>query len=79
MGGHQYYLPEDRLNRTKKPRFKLEYLTHKLEELHPEGPEGSEEFQYPVLSILLVPPHLAGTDLILKYIPRPGGCAVPQP
>ena len=48
MGGHQYYLPADRLNRTKKPKFKLEYLTHKLEALYPEDVAGSEEFHYPV-------------------------------
>ena len=48
MGGYQYYLPEDRLNRAKKPKFKLEYLTHKLEALHPEDGRRSEEFHYPI-------------------------------
>ena len=48
MGGHQYYLPENRLNSTKKPKFKLEYLTHKLEALHPEDVARSEAFHYPV-------------------------------
>lgn len=48
LGYAQYYLPEDRLNRTKKPKFKLEYLTHKLEALHPEDVARSEEFHYPV-------------------------------
>ena len=45
-GGHQYYLPADRLlNKAKTPKFKLEYLTHKLEALHPGD---VEEFQYPI-------------------------------
>lgn len=48
MGVHQYYLPEDRLIRTKKPKFKLEYLTHKLEALHLEDVARSEGFHYPV-------------------------------
>ena len=42
-GGHQYYLPADRLlNKTRKPKFKLEYLTHSLAALHPE------DEQYPI-------------------------------
>lgn len=41
-------MPDDRLNRTKKPKFKLEYLTHRLEALHPEDVARSEEFHYPV-------------------------------
>jgi endopolyphosphatase len=48
MGEHQYYLPEDRLNRKKKAKFKLEYLTHKLEALHPGDVVRGEEFHYPV-------------------------------
>ena len=48
-GGHQYYLPKDRLlNRTKKPKFKLEYLTHRLEALHPGDVARDDEFQYPI-------------------------------
>ena len=48
-GGLQYYLPEGRLvDKTRKPKFKLEYLTHRLEALHPGDPEGSEELQYPI-------------------------------
>jgi len=42
-------LPEDRLlNKTRKPKFKLEYLTHRLEAMHPERGERTEEFQYPI-------------------------------
>ncbi|KAI9512181.1 Metallo-dependent phosphatase-like protein [Russula earlei] len=36
LGYAQYYLPGDRLwNRTREPKFKLEYLTYRLEALHP--------------------------------------------
>jgi endopolyphosphatase len=48
-GERQYYLPEGRLlDKTRKPKFKLEYLTHGLEALHPGDPEGTAEFQYPI-------------------------------
>jgi endopolyphosphatase len=33
---------------TRKPKFKLEYLTHRLDALHPGDVEGSLEFQYPI-------------------------------
>jgi len=49
MGGRQYYMPkDDLLNRTGKPKFKLEYLTYKLEALHPGDGEGIEEIEYPI-------------------------------
>jgi endopolyphosphatase len=49
LGYAQYYLPEDRLlNRTKKPKFKLEYLTHRLGALHPGDVERRDEFRYPI-------------------------------
>ncbi|KAL0950019.1 hypothetical protein HGRIS_010027 [Hohenbuehelia grisea] len=50
VGLGQYYLPHlERANKTKKPKFKLEYLTYPLSMLHPKG--GAEDdgaFQYPV-------------------------------
>ncbi|KAI0254387.1 Metallo-dependent phosphatase-like protein [Lactifluus subvellereus] len=49
LGYAQYYIPEGRLmNRTRKPKFKLEYMTYRLESLHPGDVEGTSEFQYPI-------------------------------
>ncbi|KAI0003083.1 endopolyphosphatase [Russula compacta] len=49
LGYAQFYLPEGRLlNKDKKPKFKLEYLTHRLQALHPGDVESTGEFQYPI-------------------------------
>jgi len=49
LGYAQYYVPkDDLLNGTEKPKFKLEYLTYKLEALHPGYAEGTEDIQYPI-------------------------------
>jgi endopolyphosphatase len=44
----QYYLPEDRLPNRARPKFKLEYLTHRLEALHPGDAESAGELEYPI-------------------------------
>ncbi|KAJ8456328.1 hypothetical protein ONZ45_g18763 [Pleurotus djamor] len=47
LGYAQYYIPHlENANKTRKPRFKLEYLTWKLDRLHPSSGEAS--FHYPV-------------------------------
>ncbi|KAH9977959.1 endopolyphosphatase [Lactifluus volemus] len=49
LGYAQYYIPEKRLvDETRKPKFKLEYLTYRLDALHPGDVEGRPEFQYPI-------------------------------
>ena len=35
-------------NETDKPKFKLEYLTYRLDTLHPGDVNGTAEFEYPI-------------------------------
>ncbi len=35
-------------NKTDNPKFKLEYMTHSLDALHPEDTKGAAEFEYPI-------------------------------
>ena len=62
-------MPEDRLNRTKKPKFKLEYLTHKLEALRPEDVGRSKGFHYPVPLKQLPKSIQEGNATSSKFVP----------
>jgi len=45
----QYYIGEDDLMEKKpRPEFKLEYLTHSLETLHPGDGENEDGYAYPI-------------------------------
>ncbi|TFY83609.1 hypothetical protein EWM64_g409 [Hericium alpestre] len=49
LGYAQYYIDEEQLvDTSRKPKFKLEYLTYPLDRLHPEAPEVADNFTYPV-------------------------------
>ncbi|CCM02492.1 uncharacterized protein FIBRA_04593 [Fibroporia radiculosa] len=49
LGYAQYYLPGLASSSQKRPpKFKLEYLTFAVSQLHPSGGEGAEGFTYPV-------------------------------
>ncbi|KAI0307327.1 endopolyphosphatase [Multifurca ochricompacta] len=72
LGYAQYYLPEERLmNRTKQPKFKLEYLTYRLEALHPSGDniEGRGEFNYPIPLKQLPKSIREGNVTSSKFVP----------
>ncbi|THH14677.1 hypothetical protein EW146_g5681 [Bondarzewia mesenterica] len=71
LGYAQYYLKEKKLlNKTRKPKFKLEYLTYALEALLPEAEaDKAEEFNYPV-PIRHLPESLRnGNRTQTKYAP----------
>jgi len=55
LGYAQYYIPGlEEANKTNPPQFELEYLTYRLDALHPDPESDSgEEFTYPVPPKLL--------------------------
>ncbi|KAI0068865.1 endopolyphosphatase [Artomyces pyxidatus] len=74
LGYAQYYLPEERvMNKTRRPKFKLEYLTYRLDALHPAKAEmdsfAVDGFAYPVPVRQLPRSLRAGNATKSRYAP----------
>jgi len=70
LGYAQYYVPGlDEANKTNPPQVELEYLTYRLDALHPDPERDSEGFTYPV-PLKLLPKSLRKPGLkTSKYTP----------
>jgi len=70
LGYAQYYVPGlDEANKTNPPQIELEYLTYRLDALHPDPERDSEGFTYPV-PLKLLPKSLRKPGLkTSKYTP----------
>ncbi|KAI0269150.1 endopolyphosphatase [Gloeopeniophorella convolvens] len=70
LGYAQYYLPEGWVvNKTKAPKFELEYLTHSPDVLHPGVTEAKDGFQYPIPLKQLPKALRSGNVTSSKYAP----------